>query len=219
VDLHWRPVGTLPAQTYWRRRAAVLLVAVVALLVAVTPLLGGGDQTGDDGLSSADRPGDAEQPASDPPAAGGPDASAGADPTPSPEPPAEQPCPDEALEVTASSDATDYAVGGTAALALTVRNTGTQACRRALGQGAVELIVTSGPDRVWSSDDCAPGGEAGDVVLEPGAQRDARASWSTVRSAPGCPPDQPPAQPGTYQVTARVGELEVPGAVFTVSGG
>jgi hypothetical protein len=126
--------------------------------------------------------------------------------------------PDDALEVTATADAASYAVGATARLELSVRNTGTVPCLRALGQGAVELTVTSGADRIWSSDDCAPGGEPGEVLLEPGAVETARASWTTVRSAPECPPDQAQAQPGTYRVTARVGELRVPGASFTITG-
>jgi len=206
VDLHWQPVGPLPAQTYWLRRAGVLL-AVLAVLYAATIALRG---DGQDTLA-------AEEPTAAPTAT----ASRAAEPTtePSPSPtPEPQPCPDDALEVSATSDADSYPVGATAALALTVRNTGLVPCRRALGQGSVELIVTSGEDRVWSSDDCAPGGDAGEVVLEPGAEQSARATWPTVRSAPDCPPGQPQAEPGTYRVTARVGELQVPGGVFQVTG-
>ena len=206
MDLHWQPVGPLPAQTYWARRVGVLLAALVVLFVATIPLRGGDDDT----LASDDA---TSEPSASP--------SRAADPTASPEPsptPAPAPCPDDALEVTARSDADSYPVGATAALSLTVRNKGTVPCIRALGHGAVELVVTSGDDRVWSSDDCAPGGDAGEVTLEPGAEQSARATWATVRSAPGCPPDQPQAQPGTYRVTARVGELQAPGAVFQVTG-
>lgn len=197
MDLHWQPVGPLPAQTYWRRRVVVLLALVAVLLVAALPLLTGGDEP--DRLATDAAP------------------SASPDPSPSPTPSAvPEPCPDGALEVVADSDAESYRVGARAALTLTVRNTGAVACRRELGQGAVELVVTSGEDRIWSSDDCAPGGPPGEILLEPDAVETARASWQTVRSAPGCPADQPQVQPGTYRVTARVGELRVPGAVFTV---
>ena len=211
MDLHWQPVGPLPAQTYWLRRAGVLLAVLLVLYVATLPLGGGGDE---DTLSSG-------SPTASPTAgsSGGPEPSAEPTPTPSASPTAEpEPCPDDALEVTASSDADSYPAGATAALTLQVRNTGTVPCRRALGQGAVELTVSSGDDRVWSSDDCAPGGGTGEVVLDPGGEQSARATWSTVRSAPGCPPDQPQAQPGTYRVTARVGELQVPGESFQVTG-
>ncbi|HVM26223.1 MAG TPA: hypothetical protein VM433_00940 [Mycobacteriales bacterium] len=204
MALHWRPVGPLPPATYWRRRAVVLL-ALVAVVALVGWLLGrGGDDTLQTGAPSAAPTG---EPAADPTA----DPAAG-DPAPG-EP---ETCADDVLEVETTSDAAQYAPGAAAPLTLTVRNSGDVPCRRALGQGAVELVVTSGQDRIWSSDDCAPGGDEGVVVLEPGGSQSARATWPGTRSAPGCPPDQPVAQPGTYRVNARVGELRVPGAVFTV---
>jgi hypothetical protein len=203
VPLHWQPVGPEPVAVYWRRRALVALAALVVLVVALLPLRGGDDDvlTGPQGSTT-------------PTAEPSPEASAS--PSASPEAPAL--CPDDVLAVLATADAATYPVGGTARLELTVRNTGSAPCRRALGQGAVELFVTSGEDRIWSSDDCAPGGPEGEVLLEPGGTQTARASWSTVRSAPDCPPDQPQAEPGTYVVTARVGELRAPGATFTVAG-
>lgn len=216
--MHLRPVGPLPAAIYWRRRAAVLLaVLLVAALVAV-PLGNAGDD-GPAGDATGDRTADPSAGANETSAEATSDAAA-ADPTApaGPDPSTVAPCPDDALEVTASSDAADHPVGARVRLTLTVRNTGAAACRRALGQGAVELIVTSGEDRIWSSDDCAPGGPQDEVVLEPGATRTARATWPTTRSAPGCPPDQPAAQPGTYQVSARVGELRVPGMVLRLAG-
>jgi hypothetical protein len=79
-------------------------------------------------------------------------------------------------------------------------------------------VIMSGEDRIWSSDDCAPGGGDGVVVLEPGASQSARAGWPGTRSAPGCPEGQPVAQPGTYRIVGRVGELRVPGMVFRVQG-
>jgi hypothetical protein len=200
VPLHWQPVGPLPAAVYWRRRAVALAV-VIGLLVVLGGLLGrlGGD----------DEPDVLAVPT--------PSASAGeAAPTPSATPEPVGPCGDDVLEVQGTAEAADVAVGAGTRLVLTVRNTGTVPCTRGLGQGAVELVVTSGEDRVWSSDDCAPGGDEGVVELAPGDVQTARATWPGTRSAPGCPPDQPVAQAGTYRVTARVGELRVPGQVFRV---
>ena len=198
MPLHWQPVGPEPAATYWRRRALVSLAAAGMVVVALLPL-GGGDD-----VLTAPEP--------------TPSAGPTAQPTSSPEPAEPELCPDDALEVLATADAQSYPVGGTARFELTVRNTGPAPCLRALGQGAVELFVTSGEDRIWSSDDCAPGGPEGEVLLEPGGTQTARASWSSVRSALDCPPDQPQAEPGTYRVTGRVGELRVPGASFTIAG-
>lgn len=202
MTVHWQPVGPLPPATYWRRRLVVSVLAVVLLWLAVIGLTGG---DGDDVLTA-------------PPAAT-PVPTSSTSPSPAVAPsPATAACTDDALEVTATADAPEYPVGGRAVLGLSVRNTSSQACLRSVGQGAVELIVTSGTDRIWSSDDCAPGGDDGEILLEPGAEQTARATWSTTRSAPGCPAEQPSVKPGTYRVTARVGELLAPGATFTVTG-
>lgn len=204
VALHWRPVGPLPAATYWRRRGVVVLTALV-LLVGGVLLLGGA--SGDDTLEPS--PGRSPQ------------ASATATPSPTPSATTAQveECPDDVLEVQARTDAADYAVGAGATLTLSVRNTGDAPCRRALGQGAVELVITSGEDRIWSSDDCAPGGGADEVVLQPGATQTARANWPGTRSAQGCPPDQPQARAGTYRLHGRVGDLTVPGMAFRLQEG
>ena len=92
-------------------------------------------------------------------------------------------------------------------LRLAVRNAGTAPCVRPLGQGAVELTVLSGRDRIWSSDDCAPGGPAGPVVLRPQELRVITVTWSARRSRPGCPAGAEAIEPGTYRVVGRVGAL------------
>lgn len=203
MPLHWRPIGPLPAATYWRRRAVVALALLLALwlLARLAGSLGGDDTLAPAAAPSPSSPAPSSRP-----------------PTPSPSP-APGPCGDDVLEVRATAAAEDVAPGARTALTLSVRNTGPVPCVRALGQGAVELLVTSGEDRVWSSDDCAPGGVTEQVVLAPGEAREARATWPGTRSAPGCPPDQPVSPAGTYRVSARVGELRAPGTVFRVTGG
>jgi hypothetical protein len=211
VPLHWQPLGPESVATYWRRRvvvavlAAVLLAALVAGAVAAASALSGdaddtlsvGDATASPGAPE-DRSGDAtESPAQAPPV---------------------PVCADDDLEVQTTAPVADVGVGSSLSLTIAVRNTGDVACRRGLGQGAVEIVITSGEDRIWSSDDCAPGGDEGEVVLEPGASQSARATWPGTRSAPDCPPDQPAAQPGTYRLNGRVGELVAPGMVFRVQG-
>lgn len=208
MPLHWRPVGPLPAPVYWRRRAVVLVALLLALWLLWRLLTGvlGGDDT-------------LEPQARATPSAS-PTASTAASATPTPTPSATpEACADDVLEVQATAETADVPPGARTPFTLSVRNTGTAPCVRALGQGAVELVVTSGDDRVWSSDDCAPGGTVEQVVLAPGEASTARATWSGTRSAPGCPRDQPVAPAGTYRVTARVGELRVPGMVFRVTEG
>ena len=203
MPLHWQPVGPLPASTYWLRRAGVVGAALLVLLLLVWVWPDGGEDT----LEPAAAPTPSATPPVDPTA----------DPSATPTP-ADEPCGDDVLEVRATADDDSYAQGAPVALTLTVKNTGAVPCRRALGQGAVELVVTSGSDRIWSSDDCAPGGEPGEEVLPPGGESTARATWSGTRSKPGCPEGQATAQPGTYRVTGRVGELRVPGESFQITG-
>jgi hypothetical protein len=65
-----------------------------------------------------------------------------------------------------------------------VTNTGTGPCTRDLGQAAVELLVFSGKDRIWSSDDCAPGGKKDVTTLEPGKPAVQRVTWNGAARCP-----------------------------------
>jgi hypothetical protein len=148
-------------------------------------------------------------------------ASAAASPTaaasPSPASPAPlQTCRDTVLQVTAESDADAYPSGASPRFTLTVRNIGTVACRRALGPGAVELRVFSGEDRIWSSDDCNEAKEQGVITLPAGQARATTVQWSGKRTRPGCETGDT-AQPGTYRVSARVGDIVRQGSVFRVT--
>jgi len=113
------------------------------------------------------------------------------------------------------ADAESYPGGAAPRFTLTVRNTGRAACRRALGPGAVELRVFSGEDRIWSSDDCNESRAQGVLTLPPGQARAMTVQWSGKRTKPGCATGDT-AQPGTYRVSARVGDLVQQGSVFRI---
>jgi hypothetical protein len=216
MALHWRPVGPEPAQTYWLRRA-VLAAAVLLVVLLLLQLFGG---SGDD-----DRL--AQQPdvaASATPGPGPtPDQTASADPGATPDPSASAtasasaaPCADEALSVEAAATEDSYAVGDQPRLELRITNTGPTPCSHDVGQAAVELQVVSGADRIWSSDDCAPGGDADVTVLQPRAVETSTVTWPGTRSLPGCQGDDEPAEAGTYRVVGRVGELLEEGGSFVL---
>ena len=205
MALHWRPVGPEPASTYWQRRA-VLAVGAVLLLVLLVALLTGGSDEPD---TLADAPSPAPSLA---PAAPSPVATAPASPLPA------AACAPEALKVEALADAEAYDVGARPKLSLRVTNTGPAPCSRDLGPAAVELLVSSGKDRIWSSDDCAKGGGAAVVTLEPGRPEVQRVTWNGRRSLPGCAGEKAQAQAGTYRVSGRVGEQRVEGQVFRLAG-
>lgn len=203
MALHWRPVGPEPAPTYWQRRAVVAVAVLLLLLFLRAVLTGSG---GDDTVSTTPV---AKQPS----AAASASASSSASPSPSPSP-AVLACVESALTVTAAAERDDYPVGGRPQLVLTVTNTGVLPCTRDLGQGAVELLVVSGSDRIWSSDDCAPGGPAKQVELAPGEPSVTRLTWAGRRSLPGCEGSKAQAAAGTYRVNARLGDLRVEGKSF-----
>lgn len=203
MALHWRPVGPEPAPTYWQRRA-VVLVAVLLLVLFLRAVVTGGD--GEETVASLTE-------ASPNPVALAAASPSAASPTPSPSP-SVVPCTPAALDVRAKAERDEYPVGGRPSLVLTITNTGTAPCSRDLGQGAVELLVVSGADRIWSSDDCNPGGPAKQVVLEPKGEQVTRLAWEGRRSLPGCEGEKAQAAAGTYRVNARVGELRVEGEPF-----
>lgn len=211
MALHWRPVGPEPASTYWQRRAVVATGLVLVLALGSAVLTGGEDDP--DQLAQAPRPTPSE--AVTPSASAAPTGAA----TPSASPSAAVAiCQPEALKVEALADADSYPVGATPRLTLRVTNTGAAPCTRDLGQAAVELVVFSGRDRIWSSDDCAPGGPKDVTTLAPGKPESQRVTWNGRRSRPGCEGDKEQAEPGTYRVQGRVGQLREQGAVFRLTG-
>ena len=214
--LHWHPVGPEPAPTYWQRRAVVLAVVLVVLVFLVTALTGS-DGTPSEQVVAVGPSSAAPSPAGTGtgPATPAPTSSPTAGPTPSPSA-AVTACAPGALTLSATADRPDYPVGGRPLLVLTVTNTGATPCSRDLGQGAVELLVVSGTDRIWSSDDCAAGGPAKQVVLDPSEASVTRLAWTGRRSLPGCAGDKRAAQAGTYRVGARVGDLRTQGAPFVL---
>ena len=210
MSLHWQPVGPEPASTYWTRRALLALVVLIVLYGLVALLTGAG---GTDTVEPEAAPSASATPQALPPETAEPTTS------PAPSPSVETvACADADLAVTAEAERDSYALGASPTLILTIKNTSDTPCRRDLGQGAAELLVMSGRDRLWSSADCAPGGEPGPVVLAPQKSDVTRLTWSATRSRPGCEGPKTAIEPGTYVVSARVGELRVEGSSFRVEG-
>jgi hypothetical protein len=220
VPLNWRPVGPEPASTYWTRRAVLALAVLVVGWGLLALLTGGGQDTLDSAADGGEAPA-SPSPAPAPSERADPSAGAEASETPpgNPSGGAQVPsCSDADLELSAAADKEVYALGETPTLVLTVRNTSDAPCQRDLGQGASELLVTSGRDRIWSSDDCSPGGAPGTTVLDPGEEDVQRLTWSATRSRPGCEGDKAAVAPGTYVVSGRNGELRAEGDSFRFEG-
>ena len=224
MGVHLSPVGPLPAAVYWRRRAGVLL-GVFLLLFVLRACTGGEDaEPAAERLTPVGATPAAAPLAPVPPltAAAPPSTTPTTTPTSSPTPsrtpsPARPAaCADGVLAVRVGADDTRYALGERPRLSLRVVNDGDEPCPRGVGPGSVELRVVSGPDRIWSSDDCGGEGQAGVVTLRPGEPETTTVAWEARRSRPGCSGGEERIRPGTYRVVGRVGDLVVPGSAFTV---
>lgn len=236
LDAILRPVGPEPPGTYWRRRGGLLLALLTALLLAractgpdATPagsVVGSGGPAGPASVSPAPAASAASAaPAATAPTvpptpagAGTPTAPAAASTVPSTAatPPASPAALCSALTVAAETDERVYPAGGRPRLSLVVTNLGREPCRADVGQPARELRVVSGADRIWSSDDCSPGGESSVRELAPGQRLVFTVPWSVSRSRPGCPTGLPKPGAGTYRVIGRLGQQLSAETVFTL---
>jgi len=217
VALH--PVGPRPAATYWTRRA-VLGGILVLLLVLVLLRSCGASPSRPAALTTTPVPAGPAAPATP---------STAVTPTPTPPRPAASPsvsptagreaCPDSSLALTASTDVGSYPLGSQPSLILRVRNTGRTVCRRVLGPAAVELLVYSANDRIYSSRDCTPATRQATVALRPGQVETTTLTWSGLRSLPGCAGSRAAATAGTYRVFGQLGRLRSAARNFLLTSG
>jgi hypothetical protein len=216
------PVGPLPASVYWRRRMLVSATVVVVLLLAWTALSGGGDSPRDTAAavgSPTPSGGTPTSLAATPPAGdrGGAGGGAGAgpaetaaapSPTPGTAPPPSQPCSDSALQLRVLPERPAYRVGEEPVLDLVVRNVSTVACVRDLGAAHQEVLLYDGRNRrLWSSNDCYPGGTKDPQVLGPGDSASFSVTWSGLSSQPRCAGERTRVGAGSYALVGRLGSL------------
>jgi hypothetical protein len=240
-------VGPLPPAVYWRRRAVVLGVGFLFLLVVLwscssepgksgptagqtkptTPPAGAQTtgpvltpQSGAPGASAPPDGGpaganpttaDQQQPAADPPAAAG-------GTVPDVPPPAAGSCTDEEISVVPVPSTKSIRQGGTVGLQLKIKNTSNRTCSRDLGADLQELFIKSGAEKIWSSDTC--GGKGSNVVsLTPNEERTFQADWNGNRDSKcsGGLAAGPNAEPGTYQIFARLGTKHSEPVALTIT--
>ncbi|MCG7286147.1 hypothetical protein MHY85_09195 [Cellulomonas sp. ACRRI] len=190
-----RPEGSLPARVYWVRRAVVLLVLVLVVVLAflgVRALLGGG---GDDDAATPAGGSTQQEPTSEETTEGTPV------------------CEPGAVGLELAADATTYAAGVLPTFTIRITNTGDVDCLLDAGDAQRQVLITSGSDRIWASTDCATG-ETLQLLLAPGQVDERQVQWDRTRSVEGCAPDQPAAQPGTYQAVLALGGVSTAPVVF-----
>jgi hypothetical protein len=205
--------GPLSAGVYWRRRLAVLGVAVL-LVVGIARLLGAGSDgsSGDDGTA---RLADAS-PSSGSPTAGitdSPSTSTTKKPRKSDKPSApatttapplavpDGPCVDRDIAVT--PDVTQAVAGptGGVVIELQVRTISDEACTWKVSPTSLTMKITSGSDDIWSSRECPRVLPKQTVTVRKAATTTLTVEWNARRSDEDCSRQTAWALPGGYHVT------------------
>lgn len=191
--------------------ALLMVIALVAGGFAMAGLFGGSEQ------ASSTNP--ATGAATDAGPTASPEASTAATATPAPTPSATPTCNQNLVTVSASTDKAAYGPEENPLLTLKVTNGGTVPCQVNIGTSQMEFLVTSGPDRVFSSRDCQATSEDLVKVIAPGASETANFPWTRNRTVEGCQVvDAKPGAGGAYYIfTAKLGSKASPKAVFQLN--
>lgn len=169
----------------------------------------GADEGGDAGSAEGSPDGGADEPAGDEAAGDEPDdGDAPADEEPaaaadSPEGAATPECAKADVAVALRSDASTYAAKADPVFTMDVTNVGDAPCLVDVTDDTRELLIVSGPARVWSSADCSDA-DARLLLLGPGQVDSQELTWSRVRSDEKCSAKDVVAAPGTYRATLNL---------------
>ncbi|GAA4438343.1 hypothetical protein ACFQV2_01805 [Actinokineospora soli] len=216
----------LPRGVYFRRRVGALagsVLALVALIWLVDGLLGSDGEEPIQGVAASSPllrtpppaskvvPSSKSAPSSK---AAAPSAGASASASPAPRQPEQvppdpsAPCPDSSVKVTAETGQRAYHVSERPLLRLVIVNAGPVPCTYDISRARRELVVSSGEDRVWSSNDCYFGTRSPyPRVLEPRERHGYQVRWTARTSTPGCPARRADVAPGEYLVTPKLGPI------------
>lgn len=216
-------MGDGSGDVYWRRRMSVLVAVLVVVAVVAWACSSGG--SGPQRSSSAQSSASPSPTAADPLLAGLRTMTMGTTtPPPTPSPgkttPAAlpkrpgDPCSEGDLVLSMQGKQDVYAQGVQPNFIITLVNTGPVMCSADVGPRSMEVRITSGEDRIWSTADCVSG-EANEMKqLQRGVPFVRSLDWDRRRSSSDCRTDPPTALPGTYVAVARMGKLKSPMGVF-----
>lgn len=200
------PVGAQPAWVYWARRAA-LVVALVALVVVGMMLFRPQAPTTVTGVP--------ETPATTPSMttpSGSPSTTESA--TPAPTGPLVCDPTNSGLTLAGYQKVKQDAKQS---FKVAVTNTGSAACVLDLKPANFSLAVTSGTDRIWTTDDCTKWVPARKQTLKPTKAYEFAIEWGVSRSSSGCKQAKGLLNPGTYVATANFADSLKARQVFVVT--
>lgn len=198
-----RPRGRLPARVYWFRRL-LLLGLVFALVFGLSRVFGGG---GDGSPEPAAQPASGVATTEVTPSA---TSTAGVSPETAKEPAKKTriplamptgPCQDRDVRIVPSLE-NDAFMGEDVRLTLRISTFDSPACSWEVSPDTVVVKLTSGSDRVWSSQDCPSAVPTEPVVLRDRKATSVEVIWSGRRSDSDCSRLTDWAQAGYYHVTA-----------------
>ncbi|MEU6711103.1 hypothetical protein ABZ897_06440 [Nonomuraea sp. NPDC046802] len=214
------------ADVYWRRRMSVLVGVLVVVAVVAWACSSGG--SGPERSSSAQSSPGAKSatPAPDPLLAGLRTLAMGtASPSPTPTSPKPSPtvrpkrpgdpCAAEDLVLSMQGGREQIYTGSARpSFIATLVNIGPVMCTADVGPRALEIRITSGADRIWSTADCVSGAGSEVRQLQRGVPYVRSLEWDRRRSSVDCRATPAAALPGTYVATVRMGGLRAPKGVF-----
>jgi hypothetical protein len=210
-----RPRGPLPARVYWTRRLLLVVVAF-ALIFGIAHLLGSGGSggptarpVGADASTSAPTSSTVQTPqATATRTAKGNRKARGkatrtATPTPTPTPLAvpSGPCVGSDVVATPSVQGPAYA-GRSVRLTMTLTTKVSPACTWDVSAESLAVKVTSGSDRIWSSQQCVAAVPKQSVVVRKDHPVAVAMVWNGQRSDSDCTRTTAWAEPGFYHVIA-----------------
>lgn len=228
---------------YWRRRAVAIGASVVALVLVIwgfgamfsgsqEPGAQNAANVGDSGWrppQGGPAPGSSLPPASGslapssaPPssasAAPAPSRTAAPSRAPSSAPPKPAVCAANQLGLIATVDKRKVRAGEHPTFSMILTNVGGKPCTTDVSRAKRDLTVTSSAGkRIWSSLDCYFGADKPErTLMQPGHQETYRVTWLGSGSTPGCPTQRGEVEPGSYELTAKIGELSSAATKFAV---
>jgi hypothetical protein len=221
-----RPAGPLPARVYWVRRTLLVVVLLVVLSVlwwAVGRVVGGDASGATSGGSPA--AGDGGSGGTGTAAASGQDRQPKNDHhgkhnkphKPKHHQPAAPSGPCSPTQVDIAVVVHDVNAGHANPVALKLTSVGTPACTLAITADTLALRITSGPDVVWSSDECPNAVLAREVTVRAHKPVVYTFDWDGRRSTETCAQAGKVADPGGYWAEAALIGADVHRAYFDVT--
>lgn len=217
-----RPVGDQPPGVYWRRRVLIVGIGLIVLFFVLRACGGSGDEpvvapAGTPTTTATPTSAVTTEPTVDQtPTATNAASTPAASATSATNSAGASACDAANVQVTASVADEQFPVGGPVPIRFVVRTDSDTECLRDVGAAANTVTITSEGRRIWSSDDCTPGGE---VDIRPISQTKPFAvtvTWQGDVSRPGCESPRPKAPAGSYTVQGRNGDVTGPRDTFTL---